>query len=154
MRRAIPFPTARTLTLVLLAAWLTGCSHTGEEERISGYWEGALPLPTTGEQLPIAYDFRPGNGLTVIVGLGEGSTVTEWERWEVHSAEGGNIVIYIHRGDGRVFSTLARHTADGLMLWDLGTEEGTAAHVRRVLRSEEAPVGAAGDGAPPLPDPR
>jgi hypothetical protein len=143
MTHAIPRPTALALALALVGALLCGCSHTGEEERLAGYWEGALPLPTTGDALPIAYDFRAGDGLTVTVGLGDNRTVTEWDRWEVHSADGGDLVLYIYRGDGRVFSTLVRHTSEGgLILWDPGTEESTAAHVRRVGGGTSA----AGDG--------
>lgn len=150
MRHAIPRRTLLSLTLsVCFGALLPACSHTGEEERIAGYWEGTLPLPTTGEALPIAYDFHSGDGLTVTIGLGDNRTVTQWTSWEVHSETEGDLVLHIHRADGRVFATLARYTDDGgLMLWDLGTEEGTAAHVRRVERPEGAGDGSGSTGVP------
>ncbi len=145
MRRAIP--RLSVLSLVLLASCWMACSHTGEEDRLVGVWEGILPLPATGEELPIAYDFR-SDGLTVTVGIGENRTVTEWVSWEVHSAEGGNIVLHIHRSDGRVFASLARRSGENeLILWDLGTDESTAAHVRRVSQANEARSAGAGTGS-------
>jgi hypothetical protein len=120
---------------LLASALLAGaCSHASQESRLLGYWEGTLPAPATGQPLPISYDFRP-DGLTVTVGLGPNRTVTHWPHWEVSGEDHGDLVVQIVREDQRVFATLARPLDhDQLMLWDIGTEESTAARVRRVQR--------------------
>ena len=126
------------------------CSHSNEEDRLLGTWEGTLPLPATGEQVPISYTFQP-ESLTVVVGLGPDRTVTQWERWEVHAEDRGDLILHIHRADNRVFSTLVRFLdGDELLLWDLGTNTSTAAHVRRVMAETtdtEAGSGGAGEGS-------
>lgn len=125
---------------------LASCSHSSEEDRLLGTWEGTMPLPATGEPIPISYSFR-ADGLTVVVGLGPDRTVTEWEQWEVHAEDRGDLILHVHRADQRVFATLARFVdGDELLLWDLGTDIATAAHVRRVAGPGER---GAGEGSGP-----
>ncbi|MBN1944054.1 MAG: hypothetical protein JW797_00205 [Bradymonadales bacterium] len=119
------------LWLWLSLSTLTGCSHEEEEKRLLGYWEGTLPLPATGETVPIAYQFRE-DGLTVWVGMGPEQIETRWDHWKVSTVHGNDLVVTIQRNDNRLFAALVRPLGeDRLILWDLGSDPSTAARVER-----------------------
>ncbi len=115
----------------------SACDHGAQRELLIGYWEGEIPNPTSGQQIPIAYDFRQ-DGLTVTVGLGEDATVIDWDSWRIDSVIEGDLRIRILRLiDNREFESLARFYGDDeLHLWDVGTEHSSAAVVHRMSPAE------------------
>jgi len=112
---------------------VAACDHGVQRELLIGRWQGEIPNPTSGQQIPIAYDFRQ-DGLTVTIGFGQDATVIAWDSWRIDSVVEGDLRIRILRLiDNREFESLARFYGDDeLHLWDVGTEHSSAAIVHRV----------------------
>ncbi len=118
------------LTFVTSVLFLVACNHAAEEQKLLGVWEGFIPLPATGEEVPIKYVFTE-DSLDVIVGQPGSETERHWNEWEISRVEQGDWIIYVH-GGGRVYSTVIREIGDGhLKLWDAGLDISTAAEVWR-----------------------
>jgi len=124
---------------IAIAFVLLACDHGSERESLLGYWEGEIPLPATGEPVPISYDFRD-DGLTVSIGMGSEAIVQTWPQWQIVGEVRGSLLIEVLEGETRSYATFAREIEGGeLLLWDRDTEESSGARVRRVEREPAPP---------------
>lgn len=117
-------------TFVVSLLFLAACNHASEEQKLLGVWEGFIPLPATGEEVPIKYVFTD-DSLDVFVGQPGSETERHWNEWEISRVEQGDWIIHVH-GGGRVYATIIREIGDDhLKLWDAGLDISTAAEVWR-----------------------